>query len=323
MTYHLRGRSRAVLIAPLALAGALALAAAPAAQDAVAARIVHTDPSSYRPLTAVHAGAGNMAFTALLNRGAIGPYFNFFHRGEIPVGSGIGHHFHNTVEEMFVILNGEAQFTIDGRTAVVKGPAGVLCRMGHSHAILNTGSETLQWLNFQASSIAGVTDNFDLGDDRVGATLDPVPTFMVARLDPDLTRNAGARGRGRGPAPAASGVMSRRVYQPTVFASAWAYVDHVVVAPGASTPNQGHDLVGEVYYVLAGSGTVKIGTDSAPVGKWDAVPVRLDETSAFSNTGTEPLELLVVGVARDMDAKVTMMTSGGRGRAGAPGRGGR
>ena len=50
----------------------------------------------------------------------------FLHRGEIPPGAGIGHHFHNTVEEMFVILDGEAQFTIDGRTATVKGPAGHL-----------------------------------------------------------------------------------------------------------------------------------------------------------------------------------------------------
>ena len=74
---------------------------------------------------------------ALLKRGAIGPHFNFLHRGEIPAGSGIGQHFHNTVEEMFVIFDGEAQFTVDGRTSVVKGPAAVICRMGHSHAIYN------------------------------------------------------------------------------------------------------------------------------------------------------------------------------------------
>jgi hypothetical protein len=45
------------------------------------------------------------------------PEFNFLHRGVIPAGSSIGHHFHNVVEEMFVILDGEAQFTVDGRTA--------------------------------------------------------------------------------------------------------------------------------------------------------------------------------------------------------------
>ena len=137
-----------------------------------------------------------MSFTALLNRGAVTPEFNFLHRGVIPAGAGIGHHFHNVVEEMFVILDGEAQFTIDGRTASVKGPAGVLCRTGHSHAIYNPGPTPVQWMNLNVSLVAGVYDNFDLGDTRVGAALDAIPTFMTVRLDKSLLRAAGARGRG-------------------------------------------------------------------------------------------------------------------------------
>jgi mannose-6-phosphate isomerase-like protein (cupin superfamily) len=295
-----------------AAALAVALAAGhPAAQaPPLASRIVATDASKYRPLTAVHAGAGNMAFVGLLNRGAIGPHFNFLHRGEIPAGSGIGHHFHNTVEEMFVILNGEGQFTVNGRTARLQGPAAVVCRAGDSHALLNSGSETLQWMNFQAGITPGVGDAFDLGDDRVGAALDPVPTFHSARLDRSMIRPAGGRGRG-GPAPAAdptpAGVMTRRLFAPTVFRSAWAYVDHVLVAPGATTPAAAHDAVGEVYYVLAGSGTVKVGAETAPVQRWNAIPVTLGETSAFTNSGAEPLELLVVAVARDMEAKAAIM----------------
>jgi mannose-6-phosphate isomerase-like protein (cupin superfamily) len=289
-----------------------------AAQQSVAARIVHTNPSAYRQLHAVHAGAGSMAFTMLLGRGAIGPYFNFFHRGEIPAGSGIGHHFHNAVEEMFVILDGEAQFTIDGRTALLKGPVGVVCRMGHSHAILNTSQQTIQWMNFQATSIPGVSDNFDLGDDRVGAAVDPIPTFMTMKLDRASLTQAAARGRGfgrgRGAPPADTGVLTDRGFGPAVFASAWAYVDHVLVSPGASTTPNAHELAGEAYYVLAGSGSVTIGADSAPVGKWDAIPVKPGETSAFHNTGSEPLELLVVGVAKDMDAKREILTGGRRPR---------
>src|SRR3954463_3526722 len=105
-------------------------AQSPAGSGSLTERIAHTDPAAYRPSPAVHGGAGTMSFTALLNRGAVTPEFNFLHRGVIPAGAGIGHHFHNVVEEMFVILDGEAQFTIDGRTATVKGPAGVICRTG-------------------------------------------------------------------------------------------------------------------------------------------------------------------------------------------------
>jgi mannose-6-phosphate isomerase-like protein (cupin superfamily) len=251
-----------------------------------------------------------MAFASLLNRGSIGPHFNFLHRGEIPAGSGIGHHFHNTVDEMFVILNGEAQFTINGRTARLEGPAVVVCRMGDSHALLNTGTETLQWINFQAGSMAGVTDAFDLGDDRVGAVLDRVPTFLNARLDRALIRPAGGRGGVATPQP--TGVTSRRVFAPAVFRSAWAYVDHALVAPGATTPDNAHELVGEAYYVLAGSGTVKVGGETAPVQRWNAIPVMVGETSSFTSSGSEPLELLVVAVARDMDAKAAVMRGAAR-----------
>ena len=183
---------------------------------ALAQRIVHTDPATYRPSPAVHGGAGTMSFTALLNRGAVTPEFNFLHRGVIPAGAGIGHHFHNVVEEMFVILDGEAQFTIDGRTATVKGPAGVLCRTGHSHAIYNPGPAPVQWMNLNVSMIPGVYDNFDLGDTRVGAS---------ARSDPHVHDDAagrvaaaGCRARAavaqRHPPPDPKAVLSRRVLGP-------------------------------------------------------------------------------------------------------------
>ena len=100
------------------------------------------------------------------------------------------YHLHHAQEEMFVILNGEADFTVNGRTARLKGPVAVICRMGDSHAILNTGSEPVQWMNFQAGATAGVSDAFDLGDDRVGATLDRVPTFHHAQIDRTLIRPA-------------------------------------------------------------------------------------------------------------------------------------
>src|SRR5213079_220952 len=158
-------------------------APAPGEVAGLSQRIVHTDPAGYRSSAAVHGGAGTMSFTALLNRGAVTPEFNFLHRGVIPAGASIGHHFHNVVEEMFVILDGEAQFTVDGRTSTVKGPAGVLCRPGHSHAIYNPGPGPLQWMNLNVSLVAGVYDNFDLGDTRVGAALDAIPTFMTIRFD--------------------------------------------------------------------------------------------------------------------------------------------
>ena len=38
---------------------------------------------------------------------------------------------------MYVIFNNEAEFTINGRTSQLKGPAAAPCKMGQSHAIYN------------------------------------------------------------------------------------------------------------------------------------------------------------------------------------------
>jgi mannose-6-phosphate isomerase-like protein (cupin superfamily) len=277
--------------------GLFVLQGAVAADGGLAQRIQHTDPSKYRQLTAVHAGAGTMAFAGLLARGAVTPHFNFLHRGEIPAGSGIGHHFHNTAEEMFVILGGEAQFTVDGRTSIVKGPAAVLCKVGHSHAIYNHSTEPLQWMNWQVGVTPNISDAFDLGDARVGVPLDPIPVFMTARLDRALAR----------PVADAPGVTTRRLYQPQVFTTPWTYVDHLVIAPGTVMAAKPHDAIAEAFYVIGGSGKITVGAESAAIAPGDAIPVRLGESSGFANAGPEPLELLVIGVARDLEAKTAFI----------------
>ena len=135
---------------------------------------------------------------------------------------------------------------------------------------------------------------------------------MTMRLDRALLRPAGARGRGAAPPTASpTAVVSRRALGPSVFSTTWAYIDHVVVPPGASTPEQAHDAVGEAYYVLAGAGTVTIKgatPETAAVRTGDAIPIRIGESSRFANTGSEPLELFVMGVARDMAAKTRLLS---------------
>lgn len=288
----------------LVIASASALEAQPgrpggpgaaAAPTPLSERIAQANPASWRESASVHAGSGPMSFGQMLG-GADVPGLGFIHRGIIPPGGGIGHHFHLSSEEMFVILNeGEAQFTINGRTSKIQTPAGVPVQLYNSHALVNTSNTTLQWLNISVNAQpAYAGGSIDLGDDRVGAPLDEVPNFVVMSLD--KTR----MGQGNAQHGADASVQYRRALQPAVFRTPWTYADHLVIPPGASTKGHLHTHISEVYYVIGGQGIVRVNNEEASFTKDAAIPIRAKEVHSIRNTGNEPLEILIIGIADDM-----------------------
>lgn len=285
------------------------------ALEPLASRIAHTDPTKFRASPSVHGGAGKLDYMALFDFHTLDTNLYFLHRGIIEPRSGIGEHFHNNGEEMFVILDGEAQFTIDGHTSLIKGPAGVPAKIGHAHAIYNATDKPVQWMNINVSAVKGEYDNFDLGDTREDVALDKIPQFMSMRLDRALLRNVNAMHAGKG------AVQYRRALGPTVFATPWAFVDHVVVPPGSSIGAHSYRGLAQFYYVIAGEGTFAVSArgqqDTALARTGDAVPIQMGEVHSVENSGSQPLELMVVGVARDMRKELEYVDAPAGGRGGA------
>ena len=283
-------------------AAAHAQSAVPVPGKPLAQRIGHTDPGKFRHSEGVHAGAGSMEFGQIFGTDALSTNLIFVHRGVIAPKSGIGEHFHNNCEEMFVILDGEAQFTIDGHTSLIKGPAAVPDRMGHAHAIYNPTDKPVQWVNINVG-LTKTYDAFNLNDPRTGVALDPIPQFISARFDPAQLRPVAGMDGGTG------SVLYRRAFEPSVFSTPWSYVDHLRIPAGGSVGARAMPDMSEAYLVLSGDGEVTVGSETAAIHTGDVIPVDLGQSRSIKSTGAAPLDMMVIGVAKDLASKASYMAA--------------
>jgi mannose-6-phosphate isomerase-like protein (cupin superfamily) len=283
----------------------------------LAERIGHTDQSKAFAGKNVHQGTGTLYMQTLLGRGAI-TGLNFMHHGPLMPKSSIGHHFHTNSDEMFLILDGDCEFTVNGQTALIEGPVGVPCRSGNSHAVYNPSDKPVDWVNFNVAIAIPVeaagygppaqgggfmrrgaynysadpTGLFETSDDRSGAILEKKPTFIHTRqLTKDLLRPVVNMNGGR------DTVFYRRALGPGAFASNWAFVDHLLIPAGSSVGRHYHSGVDEVYFVIKGKGRVRVNDEFADIAYGDAVPVRAGEIHSFESTAPDRLEMVVYGVA--------------------------
>lgn len=275
-------------------------------------RIGHTDISKAREGKNVHQGTGTLFMQTMLGReDATG--LNFMHHGPLMPKSSIGHHFHTNSDEMFLILEGTCEFTINGQTALLEGPVGVPLKSGDSHAIYNPTNSPADWVNFnvalnvpvetpQQSNMpargafnysADPSSLFEMSDDRSNVQqLSSKPTFInTGKLTRELLRPVVNMNGGK------DTVFYRRTLGPGAFASNWAFVDHLLIPAGATVGRHYHKGVDEVYFVMKGKGKVHVNDEVADIVYGDAIPIKASEIHALESSATEPLELIVYGIA--------------------------
>jgi mannose-6-phosphate isomerase-like protein (cupin superfamily) len=299
----------------------------------LANRIGHTDPAKAMQGKNVHQGTGTLGMQTLLGRNTV-KNLAFMHHGPLGPKSSIGHHFHTNSDEMFLILDGDCQFTVNGQTALLKGPAGVPCKSGSAHAVFNPSAKPVDWVNFQVlvadpvqqaaggsyaqgpgtpPALGSATPPSQGGGmPRRGSfnySADPTGLFEMGddRSDAVLVKkptfiNTGQLTRENlRPVARMNGgkdtVFYRRAIGPGAFASNWAFFDHLLIPVGATAGRHYHAGVDEVYFIIKGKGKIYVNDEWADIAYGDAVPVKAGEIHSLESSATELLEVVIYGIA--------------------------
>jgi uncharacterized cupin superfamily protein len=218
-----------------------------------------------------------------------------------------------------LILDGDCQFTVNGQTALIKGPASVPCKAGNSHAVYNPSAKPVDWVNFQVliadpvqpaagappaqaggfmqrrssyNYSADPTSLFEMADDRSDAVLVKKPTFInTGQLTKENLRPVTNMNGGK------DTVFYRRAIGPGAFESNWAFFDHLLIPVGSTAGRHYHAGVDEVYLVIKGKGKVYVNDEWADIAYGDAIPVKAGEIHSLESSATEALELVIYGIA--------------------------
>ena len=254
------------------------------------------DTTSFRHFNNVHKGAGGQYFQEMLGSKIFKSRILFIHYCIIEPRSGIGEHLHRNSEEMYFAFDRPAEFTVNGRTALLPAGSSVLCPLSSSHGIYNNSDEPLEFLNIAVSSEinkGGVDYNEDLTNQIVES---PAP-FKWAKFDRSLMKPIKNAHLGKGT------ILNNKLWLDDSFQTNWFRIGHCILPPGTSIGYHQHNATEEVYYVLSGTGRMTVNDNTWDVQKGDTIPCTLGDSHGLYNNSDSDLEIFVLIVAMEKKAR--------------------
>ncbi len=238
-----------------------------------------------------HGGAGRLRSALLLDGGDFGTDFLGMTAIVLEPGGSIGEHCNRSRDEVYLVLDGTARFTMDGGTEELPPGAMVLCPSGSPHGVCNHMDGPVRLLHIAAGDNTVREDRVDCRDDLTGRRPETPPPFPRVHLD--RSRMLPAAGSHQG----AGSILFRRLWNPGVFASRFYVFSHAVIPPGASIGYHQHNTREEVYYVIEGGGRYTVNDSTFAVQSGDALPCRLHDAHGIYNDSSADMEILIFSVS--------------------------
>ena len=114
---------------------------------------------------AIHGGSGRIATRHVLRPEDFHSTWTFLDHAILSAGGSVGYHYHDALEECFVVLRGRGLMTIDDETFEVSPGSVTWQGIGRAHGIFNPGPDALDFLRVAVAHRDEPYTTVDLHDD--------------------------------------------------------------------------------------------------------------------------------------------------------------
>jgi mannose-6-phosphate isomerase-like protein (cupin superfamily) len=108
--------------------------------------VIVADTAHPADVYGVHGTEGLTQWACLARGAGLAGCWEAVEWARIPAGGVSGEHLHTRTEEVYVLLSGRGEITLDGRPHPVRAGDAVLTGLGTTHGLRNLGEEALEWL---------------------------------------------------------------------------------------------------------------------------------------------------------------------------------
>ncbi len=122
--------------------------------EAIARRAIVGRVSGPATVYGVHGADGTSYWKCFARGNVLASALEAWEYAALSPGAVNGEHLHTRTDEVYFILGGSGQITLDGQSYPVQAGDAILTPLGSRHGMANTGAGLLEWLTIEVTAPA-------------------------------------------------------------------------------------------------------------------------------------------------------------------------
>ena len=280
-------------------------------QDRIPKGFGFNNPQDYKEYPNLYGGPGAVNYVEQFSSDNYGTLHQFFRVGVIPPKSGIGEHRLVDGEELFVILEGMLDVTVNGGTGRIAGRTMIPCKLGDTVGLYNSGDTDVVFAWSAIATKKGAWNPVATNTDLTTKQNEPVVPFpwipMEYYTGPE-PQNPAPRGKGpHGGAGTMRASLARTRINPEhcFFTINQWEAAYMVMPAGMSIGYHGHDIHEEHYIMVKGRARGTVNGVTLNLKPGDTTVCSLGDSHGIYIDGEEEAGVICILTSTTADRKVS------------------